>query len=192
MKPIEIKAMVKFAGDLFGDLKPEQLKLLAEKFAGFDKANVEATLKTHRAAHEFFSFPAFMDGARAEHARSQARLTRHREEKVVEWLSRQSADRGTKPVDAIMAHFKRAWAAVKDADADENSKQAVRRMILGHCRIALQQIGWTESDATEMAGECVELKPGERIVTKPMFRDVADAMRTPTPAEAIAELVGAK
>ncbi len=162
MKSTEAKALTTKAGGLFNELKPEVLKLIYERILPYDKISVETAMKNHRVNHEFFNFPQFVEGCRAERNRSQDRLKRYENETVASWLTRgrPSADKGA----AITRHFSDAWAQVAaDEKADDYGKQTTRRMLHGHALNALREIGWPEHDCRDSAAACVGLEPGQTI-----------------------------
>ncbi len=158
MNADEAKAMAKWAGGLFPELKSEGMKLLYDRILPADKISVETSLKNHRVSHEFFNWPQFMEGLRAEHGRSQARLHKYSSEKIADWLPKT----GT-PAAVITAHFANSWEAVSNEHTDDYGKQTVRKLLRSHCYRALLEIGWSEKEASERANECVGLDAGEVI-----------------------------
>lgn len=165
MNTKEAQALTAKAAKLFKDLTPEMLKLLCERILPFDKISIETALKNHRVSHEFFSFPQFMEGCRAERNRSQNRISKYREETVASWLANGRPFNASSGGAAVTKHFSDAWAKVKDDEkSDDHGKQTIRRMIRGHALNALRELGWPESDCQDRANACVGLEPGERIV----------------------------
>jgi hypothetical protein len=184
MRESELKAILKFAGDLFTEITGAQLTLIGDRIGKLDKLSVETALKNHRAQHKFFEFPAFFEGLRIEVQRSRDRVKTHREQRIGEWLVQQPQYHGLKVHEAITRHFNLAWELTRKEDAEVNASQIVRRMIRGHCRRALLEIGWDAANADDLANECVGLKPGETIVTRRILRDVAEVMVVPALVEA--------
>ncbi len=163
MNADEAKAMAKWAGGLFHELKSEGMKLLYDRILPADKISVETSLKNHRVSHEFFNWPQFMEGLRAEHGRSQARLHKAKTETIIGWLNMQPGPASSTKEAAITAHFANSWEAVSNEHTDDYGKQTVRKLIRSHCYRALLEIGWSEKDASERANECVGLDAGEVI-----------------------------
>ncbi len=167
MKTDEAKTLCKTASGLFGDLKPEGLKLLYEKLLRCDRNVALASLKTHRQNNEFFVWPKFLEGLRAEQERQNTRRKNSETQTIASWILQDPKHKGKKREDAIFDHFSACWTAVKDdRTALPGGKQAIRMMIHADCRKALYEIGWDEADAREWSDSVVEAQPGEKLTTR--------------------------
>lgn len=77
-------------------------------------------------------------------------------------------------VDGICTHFGRCFHDLQLAFVGDNSKLGIGvRLIHGHAKKALRELGWDNADATEMAHEIVGLLPGAALPSFPELLHVA-------------------
>jgi hypothetical protein len=103
--------------------------------------------------------------------------TRWNKERTIDLLRREqpSAEylHGLPDMEAIEMHFTHAWGMVEAATESASIGQnAARSFILLGAREAFTQIGLTDAEADRRARECVDLKPGEKIPRKPLFKEM--------------------
>lgn len=113
--------------------------------------------------------------------RQKRAVAKREAERIIDWLRKQDKDSGVgkyfgwSDTSALTDHFAAAWIAVRDSPHSEQGKQYIRALIFDHCRKAFTEIKFPATDSDDMARTCVELGPGEQILTGRILRPV-DAM----------------
>ena len=158
----------------------------------FDYAKVVAAIERHRMDAGKSAWRPSPQALVASLRTSSSAGKPQRHEKVAHWIRRESEIHrqfvGQTDDDAVFMHFCHAWAAVRSSnEADDYGKQAIRKMIRGHCRAALLEIGVAEREASEMASAAVDLKAGEPIIVPEILKSVPSAS-TNLPHEEIRKL----
>lgn len=170
------------------------LELVGQAMHGLSYEQSMAALRSIRMSEKMAyrpSIPRFSE--RANQMREASRPPGQRFSRHIVSFIRYSSDSKDRvkiedDIRAIEIHFKRAWATVQAECNDETALYAGRRMILGHCRWACIEIGWSDADALEFARAVVDLKPGEAIPKPTMlFQDMPKPDRQ-SPFQAIKAL----
>lgn len=174
------------------------LEMVGEAMKGLSYEQAMAALRSIRMSEKTAyrpSVPKFAD--RAKTMKDAARPAGRKIHQEILWFIRNRSDsrdlvKTVEDVHAIEVHFKRSWEAVQAGCHDEVAINSGRRMVYGHCRMACLELGWSDAEAREFAGQVVDLKPGENI-PKPtnVFQDMPKPAAV-TPFSAIKALAVAE
>ncbi len=88
----------------------------------------------------------------------------------------------------LMLHFSNAWEVVKRDVREDRGRAGARAFIRYHACMAFSQEGMTPADAEATARDCVELKPGEAIVTAGVFKTQQQPETSAAKAKALRQL----
>src|SRR4051812_1624070 len=111
MNPAEVKKAVFLLGQLFPSQLTEELARFArDEFKGFEAADVEKAMRTHRATREFINWPQLLEGCRAvAGARTKAEGNASREGSWCDVYRRQRPDLADKSDLEVILRIHRGW-----------------------------------------------------------------------------------
>jgi hypothetical protein len=164
----ELSMLLKALKGLFPEVTAEQAALIAETARGMHYNRALAVLKTHARQHDFFSTKGLTEALNGDHKKAELIRTKSAEQRIIDWL--RYHDRETQnylafvnpkagDLELLREHFQRATAEVERKCEDEHGRAEVARMIRGHAKLALKQIGFADVEASELAAEWSGKKP---------------------------------
>lgn len=147
----ESQSLGKTVKGLFPQATPEEVLLAMEHLSALPFGPALAAIKAHRSHHDYLSHKSLREGIAAEHAKCQLKLATRREECIIHYVIRlyPNISRASSDLDYLAHHFIGSRKAIEGREGCE----AIRKMIRGHARMALMEIGWGASDADAMASE---------------------------------------
>ncbi len=145
---------------------------------GYDLADAKKAIEEHRrekGAQAWRPDPKRVKQLAAEY-RNTRRRKNYANERIIDGVRRDAGMNGDQryvdvgDVPALLLHFADAWNVVKAQADTDHGRMSIRALIFNHAKRGFAEVGLSDTEAEEMARDCVELSKGERIVTKHVFK----------------------
>ena len=158
-------SLSKKAKGFYPSLTVEQVGLVTEILAPYRYERALSILKLHRATHEYFEFPQFNEGLRADHEKNCAKRNEFANERMVDAIKRMARTQwgiaeyeGMSDLAVITKHYKSLAKMIK------SDQQVMRLWIFQKSRQAFEEIGIGHMDALTLAGECAGTDNARKLV----------------------------
>lgn len=189
MESTRSEEVIKLAGQYFTKATDADLNLIWDGVKGYDFADAERAIKEHRLE---CGKQAYRPDIRriinlaAAYFRNRT-ISGRPQQRIIDFI-RKFYPFAANDADIIREHFTSSWAAVKQANADLRGETIARAYILAHCRCALTEIGWSQTEADDAAHLYVGLEPGEKIPKQGIFNDIPKPLEESKSWDAIVAL----
>lgn len=170
MTPDELNDAIIYLGTIFEKWKTptgDELAVWKRKIAPYSLEKFRQAALEHKVLRRVQTtspcLPDILDIARRSDP--SAVTPKHEAKRAVQYLREEFPERftGKSDVEAIIEHTTACYADLVRHVRPGRGREFARAVILAQARNALEQIGWSRGDATELARECVGLNPGERL-----------------------------
>ncbi len=170
----QAKAILKTMKGLFPLITPEQSALLLETLLPYDAHRAAAVVKTHAVKHVFLDIPQLCEGLRSDEAGRRQKQLDSIADRIIDSVRRTAHQHNDHHFDGLddptvlFEHFSQAWESAK-VITNEQARNSARSLIFAHAKTAFYQVGLSDEMVNEMARDCVDLGPMEKIITASMF-----------------------
>ena len=168
-------------------------ELMWQDLRGYDLADAKKAIEEHRREKGAQAWRPDLKRVRqlAAGFRNAKRRSNYANERIIDGVRREAGMKGdtrfvgVPDVAALTTHFAGAWDRVKEDADNEQGRTSIRALIFNHAKRGFAEVGMTDTEAEELARECVDIARGERIVTRSVLKSPEPA---PTSWDAIKSL----
>lgn len=171
-------------------------ELMWQDLRGYDLADAKRAIEEHRREKGAQAWRPDLKRLRqlAAEFRNARRRNTYANERIIDVVRRAAGMKGDTryagmgDVPALTLHFAGAWERVKEDAQDDRGRYFIRAMIFSHAMRGFSEVGLTDTEAEEVARECVDLAKGEKIIRQSLFKA---SEQPPTSFEAMKQIAKA-